>query len=92
MPACSTAGRNPPVDRVQYVADLVPAAVVAPCDTSERPVQTTDDVVTELTRTRDQRDACAAKVDRAREHRAAAEARVARLNSAEDKPSSGVEP
>lgn len=77
------------VTRTEYVSDLPPAALFTPCDTSERLVRTTDDVVDELTRTRGQRDRCAEQVSRGGQWLLDATARAAaRGSSAEDSPSS----
>jgi hypothetical protein len=51
-------------------ADLPDAALVAPCDTSDRDVPTNGDLADELNRTRRQRNDCATNVDGLRQWRA----------------------
>ena len=61
LAACGT--HYEPVKSIPRPADVPDAALVAPCDTSERDPATNGDLADELALTRHQRDDCAAKVD-----------------------------
>lgn len=82
--------------RTEYISDLPDASLVVPCDTTQRVIEYTTNLVSELTGTRDQRDECASRmtavarwraeaVARAEKARADEAARLARLASGEDK-------
>jgi hypothetical protein len=59
---------------------LPDAALVVPCDTSERPATVNGDLVDELTRTRRQRNDCAAQVEATAQWRRDAAKRAAARN------------
>lgn len=59
LQACQT---TKPAIEYRYLTDLPDAALVIPCDTSERDVVTNGDMADELSRTREQRDTCAGQV------------------------------
>lgn len=54
---------KPSTIEFRTVADLPDASLVAPCDTSKRPVTLNEDMPSELSRTRKSLGECAAKVD-----------------------------
>lgn len=68
---------RPAVEYQRPPADVPDAALVAACDTSERPVAVNGDLTDELTRTRSQRDECAGQMDGVREWRTNALKRAA---------------
>lgn len=60
LAACATP--STPAVEYRYVLDLPDEALVAPCDTTEQPVEVNGDMLSELARTRTQRDNCAGQV------------------------------
>lgn len=71
--------RPAPVE-TRLAADLPDAALVAACDTSDRPTATNGDLADELSRTRQQRNGCAAQVDGVRTWREQAAERIRKSN------------
>lgn len=70
-----------PTIEYRYVEDLPDESLVAPCDTTERPIEVNGDFVEELNRTRRQRNDCAAQVDGTRQWRRDAAKRAAARNN-----------
>lgn len=80
LAACAGRSTRPAVEYEPAPLDLPDAALVAPCDTSERPVAVNGDLAEELNHTRAQRDECAGRMDGVRQWRSDA------IRRAEDLP------
>lgn len=63
----------------RFIADLPDAALVAPCDTANASWATNGELLDALLGTRDQRDGCAAQVDKIAKWRSEAAERAARV-------------
>lgn len=79
LAGCAGLSTRPAIE-YRYVEDLPDEGLVAPCDTSERPIAVNGDMVDELNRTRRQRNDCAAQVDGTRQWRRDAAKRTADRN------------
>lgn len=79
LAGCAGLSTRPAIE-YRYVEDLPDAALVQPCDTTERPATVNGDLVDELSRTRRQRNDCAAQVEGSAQWRRDAVKRAADRN------------